>query len=46
MASNSWVIHGNYTKTGKPLLANDPHLANGVPSVWYLMELSFNGHTV
>jgi penicillin amidase len=28
MASNNWVIHGNYTKTGKPLLAGDPHLGN------------------
>lgn len=28
MASNNWVIHGNHTKTGKPLLANDPHLSN------------------
>ena len=27
-ASNNWVIHGNYTKTGKPLLAGDPHLGN------------------
>jgi penicillin amidase len=28
LASNNWVIHGNYTKTGKPLLAGDPHLGN------------------
>jgi penicillin G amidase len=27
-ASNNWVIHGNYTKTGKPLIAGDPHLTN------------------
>jgi penicillin amidase len=26
MASNNWVIHGKHTKTGKPLLASDPHL--------------------
>ena len=26
--SNGWVIHGNYTTTGKPILANDPHLDN------------------
>jgi penicillin amidase len=24
--SNSWVIHGNHTESGLPLLANDPHL--------------------
>jgi acyl-homoserine lactone acylase PvdQ len=28
MASNNWVIHGNYTKTGKPILAGDPHMGN------------------
>ena len=27
-ASNNWVIHGKHTKTGKPLLAGDPHLGN------------------
>ncbi len=26
--SNAWVIHGNHTKSGKPLLANDPHLSS------------------
>jgi penicillin amidase len=39
-ASNNWVIHGNYTKTGKPLLAGDPHLGNGIPSLWYLIEMT------
>ena len=44
-ASNNWVIHGNYTKTGKPLLAGDPHLGNQLPSHWYLMEMSYEGFT-
>jgi penicillin amidase len=36
MASNNWVVHGKKTKSGKPLLANDPHLeANRLPNVWY-----------
>ncbi|NQZ11971.1 MAG: penicillin acylase family protein, partial [Algicola sp.] len=36
MASNNWVVHGSKTKSGKPLLANDPHLeANRLPNVWY-----------
>lgn len=35
-ASNNWVIHGNHTKNGKPLLASDPHLGTGVPSVWVI----------
>ncbi|ROS78723.1 penicillin amidase [Cellulomonas sp. PhB143] len=32
--SNSWVVAGEHTASGKPLLANDPHLALGVPSIW------------
>ncbi|MCK2213065.1 penicillin acylase family protein [Actinomadura sp. ATCC 31491] len=35
VGSNSWVISGAHTKSGKPLLANDPHLAPQLPSVWY-----------
>ncbi|WP_425566589.1 penicillin acylase family protein [Planomonospora alba] len=35
IGSNSWVVSGRHTASGKPLLANDPHLAAGVPSVWY-----------
>ena len=40
--SNSWVIHGDYTKSGKPLLANDPHLDNSMPSIWYPLELVYS----
>ncbi|SCD90066.1 penicillin amidase [Streptomyces sp. DvalAA-14] len=39
IGSNSWVIGGKYTTTGKPLLANDPHLAPQLPSLWYQMGL-------
>jgi penicillin amidase len=35
VGSNSWVVSGANTVTGKPLLANDPHLAPQMPSVWY-----------
>jgi len=36
MASNNWVISGNKTSSGFPLLSNDPHLEiNRLPSVWY-----------
>ncbi|MGW3345155.1 penicillin acylase family protein [Nonomuraea rubra] len=35
VGSNSWVISGEYTTSGKPLLANDPHLSAQLPSVWY-----------
>jgi penicillin amidase len=36
-ASNSWVISGRRTASGKPLLANDPHLTLHAPSTWYLV---------
>ncbi|WP_434590824.1 penicillin acylase family protein [Streptomyces sp. A5-4] len=39
IGSNSWVVSGKYTTTGKPLLANDPHLAPQLPSTWYQMGL-------
>ncbi|MFE5816523.1 penicillin acylase family protein [Streptomyces sp. NPDC056479] len=39
IGSNSWVVAGQYTITGKPLLANDPHLSAALPSVWYQMGL-------
>jgi penicillin amidase len=39
IGSNSWVVSGRMTKSGKPLLANDPHLAPHVPSLWYQMGL-------
>ncbi|GAA0949941.1 penicillin acylase family protein [Nonomuraea longicatena] len=35
IGSNSWVVSGEHTASGKPLLANDPHLAPSMPSVWY-----------
>jgi penicillin G amidase len=35
IGSNSWVVSGSKTSTGKPLLANDPHLAPMMPSLWY-----------
>ncbi|MFI6008401.1 penicillin acylase family protein [Streptomyces sp. NPDC051243] len=39
IGSNSWVVAGKHTITGKPLLANDPHLSPALPSVWYQMGL-------
>jgi penicillin amidase len=38
-ASNAWSIHGNLTKSGKPIVANDPHLMSSSPSPWYQMHL-------
>ena len=37
--SNAWVISGARTYSGKPMLANDPHLVGRVPSVWYESRL-------
>ena len=39
IGSNSWVVAGSHTASGKPLLANDPHLGAALPSVWYQMGL-------
>jgi penicillin amidase len=39
-ASNNWVVSGKRTIDGKPLLANDPHLRNTQPPIWYLVNLS------
>ncbi|MFD7639890.1 penicillin acylase family protein [Kitasatospora sp. NPDC059795] len=39
IGSNSWVVSGANTTTGKPMLANDPHLGPGLPSIWYQMGL-------
>ncbi|WP_316206948.1 penicillin acylase family protein [Bradyrhizobium sp. SZCCHNR3050] len=38
-ASNNWVLSGKRTASGKPLLANDPHLRFGIPSAWYLARV-------
>jgi penicillin amidase len=42
-ASNSWVIGGSRTRSGKPILANDMHLALRAPSLWYLAALHGGG---
>jgi len=39
IGSNSWVIGPDKSATGKPLLANDPHLAPGIPGIWYQVGL-------
>ena len=44
--SNNWVVAGGRSVTGKPILANDPHLRLSVPSVWYLAHLRAPGLNV
>jgi penicillin amidase len=44
--SNGWVVNGSKSVSGKPLLANDPHLAMPAPSRWYELHLSAPGWNV
>jgi len=47
--SNNWVVSGSKTKSGKPILANDPHLSLTLPSIWYEIQLTtptFNSYGV
>ena len=42
IGSNSWVVGGEKTESGMPILANDPHLAPAMPSLWYQAGLRCN----
>lgn len=44
--SNNWVVDGSLSATGKPLLANDPHRAIGVPSLRWMVHLVGPGWNV
>jgi penicillin amidase len=39
IGSNNWAVHGSKSKSGRPLLANDPHLGLNLPSIWYAIQL-------
>lgn len=39
VGSNNWVVSGERTASGKPILANDPHLGFGMPSIWIINGL-------
>ncbi|MGE8411060.1 MAG: penicillin acylase family protein [Pseudomonas sp.] len=41
--SNAWAVSGNRTKSGRPLLAGDPHIRYSLPAVWYEAQLSAPG---
>jgi len=41
--SNAWVVAGKLTASGKPILANDPHLEWSIPAVWYQVHLKARG---
>ncbi len=38
-ASNNWAIAPSRTATGRPILANDPHLPPALPPYWYLAHV-------
>ncbi len=44
--SNAWALSGARSATGRPILANDPHLESSLPSVWYMVHLSAPGLNV
>ena len=47
--SNNWAVSGSKTKSGAPILCNDPHLSLNLPSLWYEVQIStptFNAYGV
>lgn len=40
LGSNNWAVSGAKSKTGNPILCNDPHLGLMLPSIWYEIQLS------
>jgi penicillin amidase len=45
-ASNNWVVDGQHSASGKPILANDPHLGFNAPGFWYLARLKTPQHEI
>lgn len=43
MGSNNWALTGSRTISGKPILANDPHLKLTIPAPWYLAHIATPG---
>ncbi|MBL8517468.1 MAG: penicillin acylase family protein [Betaproteobacteria bacterium] len=46
VGSNNWVVAGARSTSGKPLLANDPHLGLSAPAIWYFAHLGVNGENL
>lgn len=44
--SNNWVVNGDHTASGRPLLSNDPHLSPTYPALWYENHLVGGGYEV
>jgi penicillin amidase len=43
IGSNSWLVSGEYTASGNPVMANDPHLDLRVPPIWYEQHVVVDG---
>jgi len=46
LGSNNWVVNGQHTASGKPLLANDTHLELSLPPIWYEVHLTAPGWNI
>jgi penicillin amidase len=46
LGSNCWALAGSKTKSGKPLLAGDPHLPVRNPSIWFEVAISYGGFSL
>ena len=46
LGSNNWVMNGSFTQTGKPIMANDPHMGCTLPSLWLMMSLKSPNFTL
>ena len=46
IGSNNWAVHGDHTASGNTILANDPHLALNLPSIWYECHIRTPEHAV
>ena len=46
IGSNNWVVNGNMSVSGKPIIANDTHLAFSAPGRWYAVDIKTPGNNV
>lgn len=46
IGSNNWVVNGKRSVSGKPIIANDPHLSFSAPGKWYIVTLNFENKTI
>ena len=46
IGSNNWAVSGTKTKSGAPILCNDPHLELNLPSIWYVVHMNAPGVNV